>query len=111
MEKTFYAHIVEIDTLIVELDKLNLTEEQKQHLASLIDSSLHHTILDVIMSELSEEDKKTFMSHLEKNDHSKIWDHLNGRVNNIEEKIRKAADELKLELHMDIKEANEKRSK
>lgn len=111
MKEAFYSHIIEVNTLIVELDSLNLSDEQNHHLASLIDTSLHHTILDVILSELSDDDKKTFLSHLNSNDHSKIWDHLNSKVENIEDKIKKAADDLKVDLHKDIKEAKEKRVK
>jgi Mg/Co/Ni transporter MgtE len=108
MSKThFYHQVIEIESLIVELDKLELSADEKAHLASLIDSSLHHTVLDAVLSELPEQDKKVFLKHLETNDHPKIWTHLNDKVDNIEEKIKKAADELKTELHKDLKEAKQ----
>jgi hypothetical protein len=103
----FYSQVIEIESLIVELDKMDLSEDERSHLASLIDSSLHHTVLDAVLSELPEQDKKVFLKHLEKNDHPKIWTHLNKKVDNIEEKIKKAAEELKTELHKDLKEAKQ----
>lgn len=106
--KQFYTHLIEIESIIVELDKLDLSKEQKIHLTGLIDSSLHHTILDAVLSELSLEDKRVFLNHFQENDHSKIWHFLNEKVSNIEDKIKKAADDLKSELHKDLKEAKNK---
>lgn len=101
----FYSHLIEIESIIVELDKLDLSKEQKHHLASLIDSSLHHTILDAVLSELSPADKKVFIEYLKEDDHGKIWKFLNEKLENIEDKIKKAAGGLKEELHKDLKEA------
>lgn len=108
MAKQFYTHLVDIESIVVELDKLDLTDKQKLHLTTLIDSTLHHHILDTVLSELSEEDKHIFLEHLSKRDHEKIWELLNSKVDRIEDKIKQAADELKQEIHKDIKEAREK---
>lgn len=105
MKKFFYAHLVEIESIFIELDKMELSTDEKLHLAHLIDSSLHHTILDAIFSQLSDQDKKIFMQHLTKDDHQKIWQFLNEKIDGIEDKIRKAAADLKDELHKDLKEA------
>lgn len=102
--KTFYSHLIEVESIVLELDKLDLSDEEKIHLASLVDSSLHHTILDAILSELSEEDKKTFLQHVHEDNHDKIWKFLNERVDNIEDKIKKAAEDLKDQLHKDLQE-------
>lgn len=101
----FYSHLIEIESIVTELDKLDLSEEQKIHLTGLIDSSLHHTILDAVLSELSPEDKRVFLNHLKEDDHDKVWKFLNEKVDNIEGKIKKAAQDLKMELHNDLKEA------
>lgn len=101
--KQFYSHLVEIESVIVELDKMDLTEEQKVHLAGLIDSSLHHTVLDAVLSELSNADKKVFLQSFKEDDHGKIWQFLNEKVDNIEDKIKKAAEDLVKEMREDIK--------
>lgn len=103
--KYFYTHLIETESIMVELDKMDLSSEEKLHLAQLIDSSLHHTILDAIFSELSEQDKKALVSHLKEDDHKKTWKFLNEKVDGVEEKIKKAAEDLKVELHKDLKEA------
>src|SRR5690349_7635721 len=102
MSKTFYGHLIEIESVIVELDKLDLSKEQKHHLASLVDSSLHHTILDAILSQLKEEDKRVFMQALTENNQQKIWKFLNEKIDHIEDKIKNTADDLKDELLKDI---------
>lgn len=105
MKTFFYSHLIEIESVVSELDKLDLSQEQKIHLTSLIDSSLHHTILDAILSELSQVDKKVFLNHLKEEDQERIWKFLNEKANNIESKIKKSAEELKEELKKDLKEA------
>lgn len=106
--KFFYSHLIEIESIIVELDKMDLTDEQKSHLSNLIDSSLHHTILDAVLSELSDSEKKVFLQFLHEEDHNKIWQFLNEKVDSIEDKIKKVADDLVKEMHEDIKKAKEK---
>ncbi len=112
MNKTFYGHLIEIESIIIELDKLDLSKEQKHHLTSLVDVSLHHTVLDAILSQLKEEDKRVFMHQLTVNDHQKIWKFLNEKVDNIEDRIKNTAEQLKKELLKDIKKSKmEKKEK
>lgn len=105
----WYSHLIEIESIVVELDQLDLTNEQKKHLASLVDESLHHTILDAILTELSEEDKRIFLKHVASGSHDQIWQFLFDKVDKIEDKIKKAAEDLKTELHDDLKEARQRR--
>lgn len=107
MKKHFYSHLVETDSLFDEIHTLELTLEEKSYLYQLAESNLHHTILDAILSELSAEDKKIFLTYVAHNNHNQIWDHLNTKVDNIEDKIKKAAEEIKKELHKDLKTAKE----
>lgn len=101
----FYSHIIETETLIVELNNLDLEDHEKLHLAKLVDANLHHTILDVILSQLDEDDKNKFLKYLAEDNHQKIWEHLNLKVVGIEDKIIQAAENLKKDLKEDIKEA------
>lgn len=104
-KKHFYSHIVETTELSLSLGEMHLSQEERVHLISLIESSLHHVVLDAILSELSEKDKRIFLSHLNSNNHDKIWEHLNKTVTGIEDKIRNAADKLKKDMKKDIENA------
>ena len=109
--KYFYSHLIKIESIIIELDKMDLTDEQKSHLASYVDSSLHHAILDAILSELTDQDKRIFIQHLNKGDHNKIWRFLTEKVDGVEDKIEKASEDLKEELHKDVKNAKRIKNK
>lgn len=103
--KFFYTHLVEIETIVVSLDELDLTDEQKRHLSGLVDSNIHATILNLVLSNLNEKDKETFLEYFQKRDHDKIWQLLKQKIENIEEQIRKEIKNLKEQLHKDLKEA------
>lgn len=105
--KYFYSHLIEIESVISELDKMELSDEEKIHLATLLDSSLHHSILDAILSELGDREKRVFMQHLAKGEHDEIWKFLNEKVEGVEDKIKKAAEDLKIEMRKDLKKAKE----
>ncbi len=102
VKKHFYSHLIETDSLVILINQLDISDDEKAHLISLVDSQLHHTVLDAILSELSETDKRIFLKHLLKEDHESVCTHLNMKVGTIEEKIKKAAEDLKKELHEDI---------
>lgn len=101
----FYTHIVGIEEILVDLDQMDLSEKEKKHLASLIDSSLHHTIIDAILDELPEKEREEFLKYHPRLDHEEIWKFLGTRAKSIEEKIKVVSDELKVKIKQDIKEA------
>lgn len=104
--KHFYTKYIEINSLITELDSMDLSDEERMHLGDLIDSSLHTVILDEILSQLSDEDKEIFLQKLEsKKDHQEIMEFLNQKIDKVEERITKVSEELVKELHEDIKES------
>ena len=104
----FYSHLVEISIISLELGDLDLSKDERIHLIQLVEDNIHHAILDAILSELSEEDKKIFLHHLVEDDHDKVWEHLNQKIENIEDKIKNVAESIKKELHRDIKEMKSK---
>lgn len=107
MKKHFFSHLVDIKNLHDALEELNLSDNEKEHVKDLMDEGIYHTVLDAVLSELSEEDKKVFIEHLLSDEHDKIWEFVNNRIENIEDKIRKAADDIKDKIHTDIKSTKE----
>lgn len=102
IKKYFYSDIVTIDTLVNEMADLKLTFDEVTELSAIAHEHLHETILDAILSELTERDKKIFLANLEYDTHDRVWKHLNAKVENVEGKIRQAAERLKQELRGDI---------
>lgn len=104
--KFFYTKYIEIENLITELHGLDLSDKEREHLALLVDSSLHHVILDEILSSLKEEDKKLFLNLFKEDPSSeKLIEFLKEKVEGIEEKIKKASEDLIKEMHKDVKKA------
>lgn len=111
MGKTFYSNLIEMDSIIIELDKMGLLVTEKKHLIILVDKSIHNVILDTVLSELSESDKRVFVNKVTFEKNEKIWEFLSQKVDKIEDKIKKAIKDLKEELHEDIKEAHRIKNK
>lgn len=103
----FYSHIIEIESVIVKLDELNLDETQKKHLASLLDSIIHHEILDLALSKLTDSEKSVFISKMHENPKNReLLSFLNSKSEDIEKEIKAAANEIIKEFHKDIEESH-----
>lgn len=107
MKKHFYSHLIETSTLSIELGDMDLSPKERLHLISLIDSNIHHEILNLILSELSHLDKKTFLTYLISENHDKVWEFLNEKIKDVEGKIKKTAEDLKKEMHKDIRKVKD----
>lgn len=102
----FYSHLIKIEQINTKMDELDLTKEQKKHLAELIDSTIHQEILDLVLSKLPEEEKVNFLVMLRDNPgDTKLLEFLNSKVDKIDQQIEEVADRLVKELHEDIEEA------
>lgn len=102
MIKHFYSFLIEHETLILELDNLELSIKEKEHLVSIAESSIHYVVIDTVLSELPEKEKKTFLTNLKAADHEKIWKHLYKATEDIEEKIINAVNVLKKDLIKEV---------
>ncbi len=105
----FYSHIIEFQTIHIDLDNLNLEHDEKHELLDLAESAIHHAVLDTVLSELTEEDKRNFLKHMHEEDHSKVWKFLSEKIDDAEDKIVKTIRTLKKELHDDIKESKNRK--
>lgn len=94
IKKQFYGHLVDIEILHQELDSLDLTDAEKDELKHHIHHTIHYTVLDVVMSDMEEEHKKTFLEHIIREDHEAIWQHLRDTGKDVEQKIQSTAKEL-----------------
>ena len=107
MIRHFYTHIIETETISLELDTLNLKPEEKEHLERLVESQIHHAVVDVVLTQLPEDDKKAFLEHMHTKSYDKVWSLLHTKIDDAEEKIKKAARDITVELLKDIKQTRE----
>lgn len=98
----FYSHIIAFNNLHKSLDGADFNDYQRKELLLIAEESIHHVVLDTVMSELSEEDKKIFLSNLHQENHEKTWTHLKENIMHVEDKIVNAAHSLLRSLHLDI---------
>lgn len=104
--KIWYQKIITIEPILQELNEMDLSEEERAHLSELLDSSLHHAILDEILSNLKEEDKKLFLKMLDADpENQKLVEFLNEKIDHIDIKVKKVADDLVKEMHDEVREA------
>lgn len=105
MKRFFYHDIIDFEWIGEELGVLLLSKEEKEELASIAHLHLHEAILDAILSELSERDKKVFLANMHYDTSEKTWKHLNENIDRIEDKIIKISEDLKAELKTDLADA------
>ncbi len=108
MKKHFYHSVVETSSISLAIAEMDMNNEERKHLISLVEENLHHAILDAVLSELSDRDKQEFIELFAEGRDDDVWRLLKDRTNNIEDKIKKTADDLKKELHTDIEESKKK---
>jgi hypothetical protein len=102
-QKHFYSHLITLDSLHMELSTLQLDPKEKEELVSIAEVNVHHVVLDSVLSELSEPEKKQFLLHLTKEKHEDIWKLLKEKNINIEEKIKNIVENMLESLNNDIK--------
>jgi hypothetical protein len=104
MSDYFYAHIIDNDDIHHQLDILDITDKEKNHLLLIVESSMHHIIVDVLLTEMiKDHHKELFLKHLVDDNHKEIWKVLKSSINSPEEKIIKAVEEMKNDLLTDIR--------
>ena len=102
----FYHKIIVIEEIVEDLHQMDFSVEEKNHLANLVDTSLHHVILDEILSNLKDNDKRAFLKMISEDPESeKLCEFLNGKIDGVDKKIKKVADDLIKEMKKDILEA------
>lgn len=101
----FYHSIVSMESLRVRLDLFEFSTQEREKLMEVAERTLHHSILDLVLSELNEEDKKLFLAHHASENHDEVWRLLKGNVKNIEKKIKTVAESVSQKLHNDLKKA------
>lgn len=106
MKKHFYSHLISEKDIHEKLEVLDITTAEKNHLFVIIESSLHHVVVDAVLSELSEDKKHVFLSHVVAENNDGVWGVLRTSIQDPEKKILSAVEKLQQELIADIQEVS-----
>jgi predicted transcriptional regulator len=105
--KHFYSHLIEIHEIYFSISELELSDVERSHLLTLAEANIHATVINTVLPNLSEADKKVFLKNLVADNHQETWKHLQRKMHNAQEKISQSLKDLKQELLKDIKEAKQ----
>lgn len=110
MAKIFYDHLIVFEELIAELNSLD--NESKQEIIGLMDETLHHHILDTILTHLPKEHHGEFLERFHKAPHDPelLLFLKQYAVVDIEEKIKEKAKKVKRGLLSELKKSKHKPS-
>ncbi|KKR80015.1 MAG: hypothetical protein UU73_C0001G0310 [Candidatus Daviesbacteria bacterium GW2011_GWA1_41_61] len=101
----FYSHLINIEPVLVKLEGLDLSEEQREHLAKLLDATIESTVLDFIFSQLKQDEKEIFVEMLKTtSDKGEMMEFLTVRIDNAQQQIYHTVDKLIEEFNKDIEE-------
>ncbi len=95
----FYDHLINIHDLHIELDRYELSTEERNELMKLADSTVHHEVFDLIMIELPEEHKVVFLERFATDPSDpELLEFVKIHVPQAEEKIRARSEKVKQDL-------------
>jgi len=101
--KHFYSHLIQVNDITLDLGELEMSQEERLHLLSLLNANIHSTVINTVLSQLNEKEKKVFLANLLLNDHEKTLKHIRENSKDFEEKISDAVYKLIKEMQEDIK--------
>ncbi len=113
MSKVFYDHLIKIEEIVLELDNYELSYEEKDEFINLIDGTLHHHTLQVILDLLPPQHHQNFLDQFYQSPHDqKLITYLKEKINDeVEKKIQEKAIEIKKEILLEIKKSSKAKKK
>ena len=110
MKKQFYSHLISYESIRLEMNGLDLSEKEKDDLLKIVESHVHHTMLDEALSHVRGEDKKAFLLHVHQEEHDKAMTILRKHTQDIEKHLLQATHVLFEGLRDDIRELKKKKT-
>lgn len=110
MSKVFYDRYIEFEEIEVEMKGLELSAEEKEELNHLIDETIHHRVLDRVLTHLPKEHHEHFLEKFHNAPHDEsLINYLDEKIEqSVEEHIKDEMDKLKKEILEDLKAAKKK---
>lgn len=113
MSKLFFDHLIEFEEVEIELKGLDLGSEEKKELEQLIDSMVHHRVIDRILTHLPRHHHAEFIESFHKAPYDpKLLSWINQRIKaSVEEHVKDEIKKLKQEILEDIRSSHKNKSK
>jgi biopolymer transport protein ExbB/TolQ len=101
MSKLFFDHLLKLEKIEKEINKVAKTREEKEELWALVDEIIHHKAVGCILEKLPHESHHEFLGIFEHSAHDErvIFEYLKKKVGeNIEEILEQELGKLTYEL-------------
>jgi len=103
MKKVFWDHLIEIEEISIAIDKQAIGKKEKEKLLRVVYQTFDMHILTTVLSHLPKEKHPKFLDYFSKKpDHPQILSLLTKEVQDIEEKIKIAAQKIKKEILVEL---------
>lgn len=104
MSKVFYDHLIILEKLEVALSSQDLSGKEKEEIHQMIDESIHFHMMTKILDRLPRQHHKDFLDRFHKTPHHEdLLKFLKEKIINIEDLIRKEAEDLEKLFLKDIR--------
>lgn len=105
MSHLFFDHLVNLDEVKREIDKLAETPEEKEELWAIVDETIHHRVLGCVFDHLPYEHHQEFADMLEATPHDKnLLVYLKDKIQqNIEKIIKSEIRKLSTEILEEVR--------
>ncbi len=104
MSSIFYDHLIILDELDSEIKSVSQSKEEKEELWKIVDETIHHRVMDAILSRLPRESHEEFLEKFTQSPHDRaLLTYLREKIKDdveviIHEEIQKLKKELLAEL-------------
>ncbi len=108
MSKIFYDHLIVIEEITAVLDNHSIVAEKRQEVLTIADQTMHHHVLDVILTNLPKEHHEAFLTRFHRAPHDEgLLSFLKEKTAvDIEKEIVNEAQKVRKEIIALIEKAN-----
>lgn len=103
-QKNFYDHLVKVESLTIQVNRLDLNPSQKKRVNGLIKSSVHYTLVNTLMSDVPEKERPRAIKTLNSGNYNELWSVFDTKKARVEGNLRKAFENLSREILRDLKD-------
>lgn len=110
MSKIFYDHLIILEEVELEFDNLKLDKEERRELEHLIEETIHHRVMDRILTKLPRQHHEEFLEKFAKTPHNpNLIHYLDHKIKeSVEEHIADEMKNLKKELLAELRKQKSK---